>query len=157
MKKKRLTVKECKQLFPEVFQDAGGKPDKRIDENMERIMTHMINEGESPADAKLKTFNIAKHPDHFIQVPPAGAWPKLLYHEDGKTMKTVEDQEELDELGKQNDQAKRKIWTTAPTAKHLDRMQRGSVPRDENIKRLERELAAEIKAKESEKLEPIPA
>jgi len=143
-KKKRLTVKECKLQFPEAFQDANGHPDKRIDENMERIMTHMINEGEDPRDAKLKALCIAKPPDHFAQVQPAGAWPKLLYHETG-TMKSVEDEEEYKTLIKQ------KGWFTKPQAKHLDKLQRGSQPRDENIKRLERELAAELKKKEEEK------
>src|SRR5271166_6486491 len=99
-KKKRLSIKECKQQFPEAFADANGNHDKRIDENMERIITHMINEGESPFDAKLKALNIAKSPDHFIQVPPAGPWPKLLYHEGGK-MKSVEDQDEYDEVTKE--------------------------------------------------------
>lgn len=142
-KKKRLTIKECKQQFPEAFQDANGKADKRIDENMERIMTHMINEGESPLDAKLKTLCIAKSPDHFAQVPAAGAWPKLLYHENG-SLKTVEDEEEYAEVMKQ------KGWAPKPGAKHLDKLQRGIVPRDENIKRLERELAAEVKSKAAE-------
>jgi hypothetical protein len=143
-KKKRLTVKECKLQFPEAFQDATGKPDKRIDENMERIMTHMINEGESPFDAKLKALCIAKPPDHFLQVQGGGAFPKLLYHESGQ-MKTVEDEEEQSELLKQ------KGWSAKPTQKHLDKLQRGSTPRDENIKRLQRELGAELKKKEEEK------
>lgn len=142
-KKKRLTVKECKQQFPEAFQDANGKIDKRIDENMERTMTHMINEGESPFDAKLKTLCIAKSPDHFQQVAPLGAWPKLLYHESG-TMKTVEDEDEYTELTKQ------KGWTAKPAQKHLDKLQRGVTPRDENIKRLQRELDAEVKKKQEE-------
>jgi hypothetical protein len=144
-KKRRLTIKECKQQFPEAFQDANGNPDKRIDENMERTMTHMINEGESPFDAKLKALCIAKPPDHFQQVAPAGAWPKLVYHEDGKAMKTVEDEEGLAELMKQ------KGWLLKPPQKHLDRMQRGAQPRDENIKRLQRELDAELKKKEEER------
>src|SRR6267154_1404934 len=140
-KKRRLTVKECKQQFPEAFQDATGKADKRIDENMERIMVHMINEGESWADAKLKALCIAKHPDHFAQIPSAGAWPKLLYHESG-AMKSVEDEEELAELMKQ------KGWAAKPAQKHIDKLQRGATPRDENIKRLQRELDAELKQKE---------
>ncbi len=143
-KKKRLTIKECKQQFPEAFQDANGKADKRIDENMERIITHMINEGESPLDAKLKALCIAKPPDHFSQVPSAGAWPKLLYHESG-AVKSVEDEEEYADVMKQ------KGWFAKPSAKHLDKLQRGSTPRDENIKRLERELAAELKQKEAER------
>ena len=143
-KKKRLTIKECKQQFPEAFQDANGKWDKRIDENMERIMTHMINEGESPFDAKLKALCIAKPPDHFAQVAPGGVWPKLLYHESGQ-MKSVEDEEECAELMKQ------KGWTLKPVQKHLDKLQRGTTPRDENIKRLQRELDAELKQKESER------
>ena len=143
-KKKRLTVKECKQQFPEAFQDANGKADKRIDENMERIMTHMINEGESPFDAKLKTLCIALPPDHFKQVNGGSAWPRLIYHESG-SVKTIEDEEEFAEVMKQ------KGWTTKPLQKHLDKLQRGSQPRDENIKRLERELSAELKQRESEK------
>lgn len=142
-KKKRLTIKECKLQFPEAFQDATGKPDKRINENMERTMTHMINEGESPFDAKLKALNIAKSPDHFEQVAPGGAFPKLLYHENG-TMKTVEDEDEMADVVKQ------KGWSTKPTQKHLDKLQRGSQPRDENIKRLQRELDAEQKKKAEE-------
>ena len=142
-KKKRLTVRECKQQFPEAFQDANGKSDKRIDENMERIMTHMINEGESPFDAKLKALCIAKPPDHFAQVPGGGAWPKLLYHESG-AMKSVEDEDEMAMLLKQ------KGWAEKPATKHLDKLQRGSTPRDENIKRLQRELDAEIASKTKE-------
>jgi len=143
-KKKRLTVKECKQQFPEAFQDATGKPDKRIDENMERTMTHMINEGESPFDAKLKALCIAKPPDHFAQIPPAGAFPQLLYHESG-SVKSVEDEEERTEVLKQ------KGWAVKPTQKHIDKLQRGATPRDENIKRLQRELDAELKKKEEER------
>ncbi len=150
LKKKRLTVRECKLEFPEAFQDANGKPDKRIDENMERVMTHMINEGESPFDAKLKALCIARAPDHFAQVPPAGAWPQLLYHESGG-VKSVEDEEERTEILKQ------KGWTTKPLAKHLDKLQRGSTPRDENIKRLERELQSELKKKEEETKETAAA
>jgi hypothetical protein len=149
-KKKRLSIKECKQQFPEAFQDANGKADKRIDENMERIMCHMINEGEAPFDAKLKALCIAKSPDHFQQVPPAGAWPKLVYHESG-SMKSVEDEEEYGELMKQ------KGWTAKPTQKHIDKLQRGAVPRDENIKRLERELAAELKQKQEEQAQTVAA
>lgn len=146
LKKKRLTVKECKQQFPEAFQDANGRADKRIDENMERTMTHMINEGESPFDAKLKALCIARAPDHFVQVPPAGAWPKLIYHESG-AVKSVEDEEEYGEMMKQ------KGWTAKPLAKHLDKLQRGTSPRDENIKRLQRELEIELKKKEDEQKE----
>jgi len=142
-KKHRLTVRECRQQFPEAFQDANGNADKRIDENMERVMTHMINEGESPFDAKLKALCIAKPPDHYLQIPPAGAWPKLLYHESG-ALKSVEDEEEYAELSKQ------KGWFAKPTQKHLDKLQRGVTPRDENIKRLQRELDAELKKKEEE-------
>ena len=149
-KKKRLTIKECKQQFSEAFQDATGKADKRIDENMERIMTHMINEGESPLDAKLKALCIAKPPDHFAQVPPAGAWPKLLYHESG-AVKSVEDEEEYAEVMRQ------KGWLSKPTAKHLDKLQRGSTPRDENIKRLQKELDAELKKKEEERQQETAA
>jgi len=149
-KKRRLTVKECKQQFPEAFQDATGKPDKRIDENMERVMCHMINEGESPLDAKLKALCIAKNPDHFAQVPAAGPFPRLLYHESGK-MKSVEDEEEMTELLKQ------KGWATKPAQKHLDKLQRGAQPRDENIKRLQRELDAELKKKEAEQTETAAA
>jgi hypothetical protein len=149
-KKKRLTVKECKQQFPEAFQDANGKADKRIDENMERVMTHMINEGESPFDAKLKALCIAKPPDHFAQVPPAGPFPQLLYHESG-AVKSVEDEEERSEMLKQ------KGWATKPSAKHLDKLQRGVTPRDENIKRLQRELDAELKKKAEEQAETVVA
>ncbi len=149
-KKKRLTVKECKQQYPEAFQDANGKPDKRIDENMERTMTHMINEGESPFDAKLKALCIAKPPDHFAQVPPAGPWPQLLYHESG-AMKSVEDEEERTEVLKQ------KGWSVKPAQKHLDKLQRGVTPRDENIKRLQRELDAEVKKEEEELKETAAA
>lgn len=140
-KKRRLTIKECKLQFPEAFQDANGRPDKRIDENMERIMTHMINEGESPFDAKLKALCIAKPPDHFQIIPPAGAWPKLLYHDSGK-IKTVEDEDEMAELT-----GKEKGWSGKPSQKHLDKFQVGNVARDENIKRLQRELDAEVKKK----------
>lgn len=149
-KKRRLTVKECKLQFPEAFQDANGRPDKRIDENMERTMTHMINEGESPLDAKLKALCIAKSPDHFAQVAPAGPWPKLLYHESG-AMKSVEDEEEYAEVMKQ------KGWTAKPAQKHIDKLQRGATPRDENIKRLQRELDSELKSKEQEQKETVAA
>ena len=142
-KKKRLTIKECKLQYPEAFQDANGHPDKRIDENMERIMTHMINEGESPYDAKLKALCIAKPPDHYLIIPAAGQWPKLLYHEGG-SMKAVEDEEEMAELTKQ------KGWSSKPSQKHVDKAQRGTTPRDENIKRLQRELDAEVKKKQEE-------
>jgi hypothetical protein len=144
VKKKRLTVKECKREFPEAFEDAQGNSDKRIDENTERIITHMINEGEGPADAKLKAMNIALPPDHFKQVPPLGAWPKLLYHEGGG-VKSVEDDEEYAEV------MKTKGWSVKPLQKHLDKLQRGAQPRDENIKRLQRELDAEVKKAAEEK------
>jgi hypothetical protein len=144
MKKRRMTVKECKLQFPEAFQDANGRPDKRIDENMERIMTHMINEGEQPLDAKLKALCIAKSPDHFQQVAHAGAWPKLLYHASG-AMKSVEDEEEY------ADTMRQKGWSAEPLPKHIEKLQRGVTPRDENIKRLQRELDAEVKQKEAER------
>lgn len=137
-KKKELSVKECKLAYPEAFQDANGKPDKRIDENMERTMTHMINQGESPYDAKLKALCIAKSPDHFNQVNPAGQWPKLLYHDSGKT-KQVEDEDEMKEVTKE------KGWSQKPSQKHLDKFQAGTTARDENIKRLQKELDAEVK------------
>ena len=143
-KKKRLTVAECKQQFPEAFQDANGKKDTRIDETMERTMTHMINEGESPFDAKLKALCIALPPDHFKQVGGGGAWPKLLYHDSG-AMKSVEDEDEFAATMKQ------KGWSEKPAMKHLDKLQRGNQPRDENIKRLQRELDAELKQKEAER------
>ena len=143
-KKKRLTVEECKAQFPEAFQDANGHPDKRIEGNVARIMTHMINEGESPYDAKLKALNIAKSPDHWEQVAPAGPFPKLLYHESG-SVKSVEDEDELSSVMKQ------KGWAVKPFQKHLDKAERGSTPRDENIKRLQRELESELKKKEEEK------
>lgn len=149
-KKKRLTVEECKKQFPEAFQDANGRQDKRITDNIARTMTHMINEGESPFDAKLKAMNIALPPDHFERVDALGAWPKLVYHEDGKTMKTVQDEEGLDELLNQNGKAKRELWVLKPPQKHLDRLQRGVTPRDENIKRLQRELDAEVKKRQEE-------
>lgn len=149
-KKKRLTIKECKQQFPEAFADANGRPDKRIDENMERIMTHMINEGESPFDAKLKALCIAKPPDHYSIIPSAGAFPKLLYNESG-AMKSVEDEEEMAEVMKQ------KGWSTKPAQKHLDKLQRGTIPRDENIKRLQRELDAEVKKKAEEQEQTVAA
>lgn len=144
-KKKRLTVQECIQQFPAAFEVEGGKPGKRITENVQRTMAHMINEGESPEDAKLKALNIAKPPDHFEVIPPLGAWPKLVYHEDGKTTKLVADEEELADVLKQ------KGWSLKVPQKHLDRLQRGAQPRDENIKRLQRELDAELKKKEEEK------
>ena len=142
-KKKMLTIKECKLQFPDAFCDANGRPDKRIDENMERIMTHMINQGESPYDAKLKAMCIAKAPDHYLQIANAGQWPKCVYHESG-AIKAVEDEEELAELMKQ------KGWSAKPSQKHVDKAQRGSVSRDENIKRLQRELDAELKKKQGE-------
>jgi len=46
---------------------------------------------------------------------------------------------------------KQKGWLLKPPQKHLDRMQRGAQPRDENIKRLQRELDAELKKKEEER------
>lgn len=149
-KKKRLTVEECKRQFPEAFQDANGRNDKRITDNIARTMTHMINEGESWADAKLKAMNIALAPDHFERVDALGAWPRLVYHEDGKATKVVQDEEELAELTAQNGKAKREVWALKPPQKHLDRLQRGVTPRDENIKRLQRELDAEVKKKTEE-------
>jgi hypothetical protein len=150
-KKKLLNLRECEQQFPEAFQDANGNPDKRLKENHKRAMVHMINQGESPFDAKLKALSIALPPDHWEQVPPAGAWPKLVYYEDGKTVKTVEDEDEYAELMKQ------KGWSLKPPQKHLDRLQRGTQPRDENIKRLQRELDAELKKKEEEKAAEVAA
>lgn len=142
-KKRRMTVAQCKQQFPEAWQDANGRKDERIEGTVEDAMVHMINEGETWADAKLKALNIALPPDHFKVRSPLGAWPKLMYHEDGR-MKSVEDEEEHDALVKQ------KGWSAKPAQKHLDKLQRGSVLADENIKRLQRELAAELKKKEAE-------
>jgi hypothetical protein len=139
--KKRLTVKEAKLAFPEAFQDATGAPDKRIDEQMAEHITHHLNEGETPFDAKLKALCVSKPPDHYRQISPAGQWPKLMYHADGRT-KTVEDQEELDALNKE------KGWSTKASKIHLDKFQRGSTTADENIRRLQRELNAELKAKQ---------
>lgn len=143
-KKTRLTLEQCKQRFPEAWQDANGRKDMRIKGKTELAMVHMINEGESWPDAKLKALCIALPPDHFEQVPSAGQWPKLLYHESGQ-MKTVGDEEEYASTMKQ------KGWFEKPAQKHLDKLQRGAQPRDENIKRLQRELDAELKKKEDEK------
>lgn len=142
MQKKRMTVAEAKAQFPQAFTDATGQPDRRIDETMERQITHLLEQGESPFDAKLKVLCIGHAPDHSKPVPPLGAWPKLMYHEDGKT-KLAEDESDVKRLLKDG-------YTDKPTAKFMDKAQRGSVPREENIKRLERELAAEVKAKEAE-------
>lgn len=139
-KKKRLTLAECKREYPEAWLDANEKKDKRITGKIELTMVHMINEGEHWADAKLKALNIALPPDHFEQVPSTSEWPKLVYHESG-AMKSVEDEEEYNALMKQ------KGWSAKPAQKHLDKLQRGSQPRDENIKRLQRELEAELKKK----------
>jgi hypothetical protein len=144
-KKIRLTLEQCKQRYPEAWQDANGRKDVRVKGKIELAMVHMINEGESWADAKLKALCIALPPDHFEQVPAAGAWPKLLYHEGGG-MKTVENEEEYAAVMKQQ-----KGWSEKPAAKHLDKLQRGATPRDENIKRLQRELDTELKKKEEEK------
>ena len=143
-KKRRLTTEECKKQFPEAWQDANGRKDSRIKGKIELAMVHMINEGELWPDAKLKALCIALPPDHFEQVPAAGPFPRLLYHEDGKTVKSVEDEEEFAEVMKQ------KGWSTKPQQKHLERLQRGVTPRDENIKRLQRELDAELKQKQEE-------
>lgn len=145
-KKKRLTLEECKREFPEAWQDANGRKDERIKGKIEIAMVHMINEGESWNDAKLKALNIALPPDHFEQVQGSSPFPKLVYHESG-TMKSVEDQEELDGLMKQ------KGWSLKPSSKHLDKLQRGTTPRDENIKRLQRELDSELKKKQEEQQE----
>jgi hypothetical protein len=144
LKKKRLTLEQCKQQYPEAWQDANGRKDTRIHGKIEHAMVHMINEGESWSDAKLKALCIALPPDHFEQVAPGGAFPKLLYHESG-TMKSVEDEEEEAQLLKQ------KGWFSKPQQKHLDKLQRGTTPRDESIKRLQRELDAELKKREEEK------
>lgn len=149
-KKRRLTIAECRQQFPEAFQDATGKKDDRIKGKIEFAMVHMINEGESPLDAKLKALCIALPPDHFEAIAPLGEWPKLLYHESGK-VKTIEDEDEYAETMKQ------KGWTAKPSQKHLDKLQRGSAPRDENIKRLQRELDAELKKKQEEQTETVTA
>ena len=82
-KKRRLTTEECKKQFPEAWQDANGRKDIRIKGKIELAMVHMINEGELWPDAKLKALCIALPPDHFEQVPAAGPFPRLLYHEDG--------------------------------------------------------------------------
>lgn len=156
-KKKRMTVEECKRAYPEAWQDVNERQDKRIKGKIELAMVHMINEGEPWPDAKLKALNIALPPDHFEQLPAGGAFPKLVYHEDGKTTKLVEDEDELSELLKQNDKAKREVWALKPQQKHLDRLQRGAQPRDENIKRLQRELDAELKKKEEEKAAEVAA
>lgn len=140
--KKRLTVAEAKAQFPAAFTDAIGMPDKRIDETMERQITHFLEQGESPYDAKLKTLCIGHAPEHHKPVPPLGAWPKLLYNKEGKT-KLAEDEAELKELTKEG-------WSVTPTAKYADKAQRGAVSRDENIRRLQKELDAETKAKEAE-------
>lgn len=149
-KKRRLTVAECKQQFPEAWQDANEKKDKRITGKIELAMVHMINEGETWQDAKLKALNIALPPDHFEQVPSNSAFPKLLYHESG-AVKSVEDEEEMSEVLKQ------KGWLAKPSQKHLDKLQRGATPRDENIKRLERELASELKKKAEEQQQEAAA
>lgn len=149
-KKKRLSVAECKRQFPEAWQDANEKQDKRITGKIELAMVHMINEGESWLDAKLKALNIALPPDHFEQIPSSAQFPKLMYHESG-TVKSVEDEDELAELLKQ------KGWAAKPSQKHLDKFQRGTTPRDENIKRLQRELDAELKKKEEERQQETAA
>jgi hypothetical protein len=143
-KKKRLTVEQCRQQYPEAWQDANGRKDTRISGKIEIAMVHMINEGETWTDAKLKALCIALPPDHFEQVPVGGSFPKLLYHESGQ-MKTVEDEDEEAALLKQ------KGWYGKPQQKHLDKLQRGTTSRDESIKRLQRELDAELKKKEEER------
>lgn len=143
MAKKRLTVQEAKAQFPMAFTDAIGNPDRRIDETMERHITHFLNEGESPFDAKLRALCIAAPPDHYKSVPALGAWPKLLYNENGQT-KLVNDEDDAAKLLKQ------KGWSDKPSKPYLDKLQRGSTPRDESIRRLQRELDAEVKAKEAE-------
>ena len=144
-KKRRLTLEECKRQYPQAWQDANGRKDERIKGKIELAMVHMINEGELWTDAKLKALCIALPPDHYEQVPSAEQWPKLLYHENG-TMKSVDEEEYADLL-------KQKGWSAKPSAKHLDKLQRGKVSSDENIKRLERELAQELKKKAEEQAE----
>lgn len=142
MPKKMLSVAEAKAQFPAAFTDAIGQPDRRIDEEMELHITHFLNQGESPFDAKLKALCMGHPPEHSKVVSPKGAWPKLLYHEDGKT-KLAEDDEDMKKLLKQG-------WSVTPTAKFSDKAQRGTVSRDENIRRLQKELDSEVKAKEAE-------
>lgn len=141
--KKHMTVAECQQRYPDVFKNDAGFADTRLDETMKRYMTHMISEGENPYDAKLKTLCIALPPDHFKQVPSLGAFPKMIYHVGGKTA-VVQDEEQMEEVMKE------KGWGFKPLKVHLDKFQRSTVPRDENIKRLEKELAAEVKARSEE-------
>lgn len=141
--KKHMTVQQCEQRYPDVFKNDAGFVDTRLDETMKRHMTHMISEGENPYDAKLKTLCIAIPPDHFKQVPSLGAFPKMLYNANGK-FALVQDEEEMAELQKE------KGWGEKPLKVHLDKLQKPSTPRDENIKRLEKELAAEVKARGDE-------
>jgi hypothetical protein len=140
---KHMTVKECEQHYPDVFKDEAGFPDKRLTDKLKRYMVHMICEGENPYDAKLKTLCIAHPPDHFEQVPAGGEFPKMLYNANGK-FALVQDEEQMENLMKE------KGWSAKPGKAHLDKLQKSSIPRDENIKRLEKELAAEVKAKSEE-------
>lgn len=142
MAKKRLTVAEAKAQFPDAFQDAIGMPDRRIDDEMARHITHFLEQGESPFDAKLKALCIAKPPDHYKAVSPAGAWPKLVYSESGQT-KLAEDEGDYKRLLKDG-------WSEKPSQAYLSKAQRGTTPREESIRRLQRELDAEVKAKEAE-------
>lgn len=137
---KHMTVQECEQRFPDVFKDEAGFPDKRLTDRIKRFMVHMICEGENPYDAKLKSLCIGNPPEHFEQIPPGGAFPKMLYNANGK-FALVKDEQELANLVKQ------KGWSDKPAKVHLDKLQKSSIHRDENIKRLEKELAAEVKAK----------
>lgn len=117
--------------------------DTRLSEKQKRHMKHFMDTlGISEGEAKIRVLCMGIAPDHFEQVPAGGAYPRMLYHANGKFAK-VEDEDQHKEMKKEG-------WQDKPLPVHLKKLQLPAAARDEQIKRLKKELDAELQSKAEE-------
>jgi hypothetical protein len=124
--------------------------DSRLSEKQKRHMKHMMDTlGLSEAEAKVKVLCMGVPPDHFEVLPPGNSYPRMIYSKEGKFHR-VENEDEHAELRKAG-------WLDRPLKIHLDKLQRSTVARDEQIARLKKELDREIADKAIEKADTVQA
>lgn len=58
--------------------------DVRLDDRQRQMMGLMMDQGIDEREAKLKVMCIAIPPDHYKSVPGGGAFPRMMYHTDGR-------------------------------------------------------------------------
>lgn len=121
--------------------------DSRLDDLQKSHMKHMMNTlGIDEREAKIRVLCMGTPPDHFKVIPKGGEYPRMLYHKNGKFAK-VEDEDEHKAMEKEG-------WVDKPLPIHLKKLQLPAAARDEQIKRLKKELDDELAKKAEEQLPP---